>query len=334
MQFGQIKSVSSVPRRVVIATITFGVAIAVASSSMAPSHAGETFVQPVYAVNSYRGLNLSVAAIIYDVGRYQRENGTVSDRAMLAAFEAALAESELSNPASWKVPNSTGFAHDWVAAGDHDSVGVFQQRVGGAGRDGKMWGSVEQIMDPVHSTHRFFDSVDEMEWKTPGTAGQLAQAVQVSAHPRAYDARWQDAMNVWGWARENAELLARSRSKESEATVASMVAAEAIIGDESGVIPEPGVLPDEAVVAVVPDEPVDSSAIVNPDGTLPLTPDEFVSNPDEVVTAGGPDGTSVPLENYTPYKAPPESTPYVVYGEDTYIELPQGGDNELSNQGN
>lgn len=132
-----------------------------------------------------KGPNQSIIDIVYAVGKQRG----VSDKGMLAAFETAIVESpNFTNPASKAVPESESYPHDYVAKGDHDSVGVFQQRVGGSGRDGKPWGTVQQIMDPSWSAGRFFDSLAVMEPKRPGvTAGQLAQAVQVSAFPDRYD---------------------------------------------------------------------------------------------------------------------------------------------------
>ena len=75
--------------------------------------------------------------------------------------------------------------------GDHDSVGLFQQRPAAG------WGSVENLMDPVWSSRAFYGGpngpnhgsprglLDIDGWQTmdPGAA---AQAVQVSAYPDRY----------------------------------------------------------------------------------------------------------------------------------------------------
>ena len=53
------------------------------------------------------------------------------------------------NLASRAMPESMNYPHDAVAAGDHDSVGLFQQRTSTG------WGSIGEIMDPVKSTQAF-----------------------------------------------------------------------------------------------------------------------------------------------------------------------------------
>ena len=87
-------------------------------------------------------------------------------------------------PESGNIPNDGD-------GGDHDSVGLFQQRPAAG------WGSVENLMDPVWSSRAFYGGpngpnhgsprglLDIDGWQTmdPGAA---AQAVQVSAYPDRY----------------------------------------------------------------------------------------------------------------------------------------------------
>jgi murein DD-endopeptidase MepM/ murein hydrolase activator NlpD len=78
---------------------------------------------------------------------------------------------------------SLTFPHDGLGA-DHDSVNLFQQRwLAG-------WGTVAQLMDPVHAAEAFYARlVGVPNWQTlPLT--EAAQAVQVSAAGGAY-ARWE-----------------------------------------------------------------------------------------------------------------------------------------------
>jgi hypothetical protein len=95
------------------------------------------------------------------------------------AIATAIVEAGLLNQASRAVPESLNYPHDKVAAGDHDSVGLFQQRAG--------WGSVQQRMDPVYSATKFYEALVKLDppWHTrdPGAA---AQAVQRSAFPSRY----------------------------------------------------------------------------------------------------------------------------------------------------
>jgi hypothetical protein len=93
-------------------------------------------------------------------------------RATLIALMTALQESQLEN----------------IDYGDRDSVGLFQQRPSAG------WGTVKQILDPVYASEAFFGGakppsppglVDIDGWPSMSYT-DAAQAVQVSAFPRAY----------------------------------------------------------------------------------------------------------------------------------------------------
>jgi len=89
----------------------------------------------------------------------------VSSRVLLATFEAAWVESHVNN----------------CSNGDLDSVGVFQQRAN--------WGSVDSRETVATATHAFVVRAKNVD-ATSGssvTAGQIAQKVQASANPGAYD---------------------------------------------------------------------------------------------------------------------------------------------------
>ncbi|MGP3953007.1 hypothetical protein [Streptomyces sp. 7N604] len=121
-----------------------------------------------------------VAKVIYLVGRELQ----VSDKAMLAGFEAALVESGMEN----------------LNHGDRDSVGVFQQR------PSQGWGSPAQCMNVNYATHKFFERAIKADRDNPGfTPGQLAQKVQVSAFPERYDQREAEAKETLKSARESVE---------------------------------------------------------------------------------------------------------------------------------
>jgi hypothetical protein len=85
-------------------------------------------------------------------------------RAATIAIATAIQESKLRN----------------LKYGDRDSVGLFQQR------PSQGWGTVDQILDPVYATNRFYDALV----KIPGYEGmkitEIAQKVQRSAYPSAY----------------------------------------------------------------------------------------------------------------------------------------------------
>lgn len=110
--------------------------------------------------------------------RAWQASGT-SDKVLLSLFETAIVESGARNLASRAVPESLKFPHEGVAAGDHDSVGVLQQRAS--------WGSVGSRMNVTESAQRYLAKAKRVD-RAGMSAGQLAQAVQVSAFPLKYDA--------------------------------------------------------------------------------------------------------------------------------------------------
>lgn len=67
-----------------------------------------------------------------------------------------------------------------IEHGDRDSVGLFQQR------PSQGWGTVKQILDPVYSTHAFYDGLLEIDGYETMEITEAAQAVQRSAFPDAY----------------------------------------------------------------------------------------------------------------------------------------------------
>ncbi|RBM12710.1 peptidoglycan-binding protein [Streptomyces sp. PT12] len=105
----------------------------------------------------------------------------VSDKVLLAGFEAGVVESNMNN----------------LDCGDRDSLGVFQQR------PSQGWGTPEQIMDVSYASNAFFTPAIEVAANNPDlTAGQVAQAVQVSAYPDRYDAAEATARQLIERARE------------------------------------------------------------------------------------------------------------------------------------
>jgi len=65
--------------------------------------------------------------------------------------------------------------------GDRDSLGLFQQR------PSQGWGTPDQIMDPWYASGKFYDALVKVkDWQTR-PVGEVAQAVQRSAYPDAYD---------------------------------------------------------------------------------------------------------------------------------------------------
>jgi hypothetical protein len=105
--------------------------------------------------------NMSVARIVYDTARAM---SGMTDRVLLAGFEAAIVESHVNN----------------CSNGDRDSVGVFQQRAS--------WGSYAERTTVSIASRKFFGpALDAARANPSWTAGQVAQKVQVSAFPARYD---------------------------------------------------------------------------------------------------------------------------------------------------
>lgn len=73
--------------------------------------------------------------------------------------------------------------------GDRDSVGLFQQRPSAG------WGTVEQIMNPVYASTRFYSALSEVAGWQSMAVGDAAQTVQVSAFPDEY-AKWENTARV------------------------------------------------------------------------------------------------------------------------------------------
>lgn len=135
------------------------------------------------------------------IAAYKTANGFANEqereRAMQIAVITMAVESNFRNVASKSVPESLSLPNDGVVPGDHDSVGLFQQRA----RTGA-WGTAKQIMDPTYSALMFLGAnpPGAPAGHAPGLLqikgwqqkpmGEAAQAVQVSAFPDRY-AAWE-----------------------------------------------------------------------------------------------------------------------------------------------
>ena len=64
--------------------------------------------------------------------------------------------------------------------GDRDSLGLFQQR------PSQGWGTPEQVQDPVYAAGTFYDHLVEVPGWDVGRLTDIAQAVQRSGYPEAY----------------------------------------------------------------------------------------------------------------------------------------------------
>jgi hypothetical protein len=105
------------------------------------------------------------AATIAQVGR---DRG-LPERAVVIALATAQQESRLRN----------------LDYGDRDSLGLFQQRPSAG------WGTADQVRDPVYAANKFYDRLVEVpHWET-GRLTEIAQRVQLSGFPEAYQ-QWGD----------------------------------------------------------------------------------------------------------------------------------------------
>jgi hypothetical protein len=125
-----------------------------------PDNRANAEIQAACAVPSDADLN--VIKVVYEVGLAR----TVSDKVMLAGFEAGWVESHMNN----------------LSCGDLDSLGVFQQR------PSQGWCNPASLcLDVAHASNSFFSRAQASEPGCACTAGQLAQSVQRSAFPERYD---------------------------------------------------------------------------------------------------------------------------------------------------
>ncbi|SDF29954.1 hypothetical protein SAMN05660485_03021 [Blastococcus fimeti] len=97
------------------------------------------------------------------IARVGRERG-LPDRAIVIALATAMQESTLRN----------------LDYGDRDSLGLFQQR------PSQGWGTPEQVQDPVYAAGIFYDRLVQVPAWDAGRLTDVAQTVQRSAFPEAY----------------------------------------------------------------------------------------------------------------------------------------------------
>lgn len=135
-------------------------------SAIADNIAGQNTAYDLTGTGQLVG-SLDVARI----AEAQARNMGASNKQLLALIEAGIVESGMRN----------------INYGDRDSIGFLQQRAG--------WGSRAERMNVAIATAKFIRKARRVERKGM-TAGQLAQAVQVSAFPHKYDLREADAYAI------------------------------------------------------------------------------------------------------------------------------------------
>jgi hypothetical protein len=104
------------------------------------------------------------AATIADVGRARG----LPERAVVIALATAQQESRLRN----------------LDHGDRDSLGLFQQR------PSQGWGSEAEVQDPAYAAGIFYDRLVQVPGWESGRLTEVAQAVQRSGFPEAYQ-QWE-----------------------------------------------------------------------------------------------------------------------------------------------
>lgn len=171
-------------------------------------------------------------------------------RAVTIAIATALQESKLKN----------------IDYGDRDSVGLFQQR------PSQGWGTVEQIMDPVYSTGKFYDGLVRVPGYEEMEITEAAQAVQRSGFPEAYSQHegraraWASALTGWSAGALTCRLDPADGAGSTDGFAARLDR------DYAGVRPAPTASSDGSVSAFGSGTVPDESPVVTID--LPPTGDD------------------------------------------------------------
>lgn len=153
---------------------------------------GSTAFDPLkVAATTCAGAPDATAGVLRNVGTIAAVGASmgVTQPGQIIAVATTLVEAGGLNLASRAVPESVFYPNDGVAAGDHDSVGLFQQRAS--------WGTVQQRMTPTYSATKFYERLLSFDWQSmdPGAA---AQKVQVSAFPGRYATKMAEAATLLG----------------------------------------------------------------------------------------------------------------------------------------
>lgn len=151
---------------------------------------------------------LSYAARIIGVGKGRG----MSQKDILTALMVALAESEIRNLANNKLPESLAIPHDGIG-GDHDSVGIFQQRTS------QGWGTVKELMTPEIAAGKFYDALSKLDMRDVTPAHINAQRVQRSFDPTGtnYLARQSKAQGIMDALYEGSTMSRTSTVTENAA---------------------------------------------------------------------------------------------------------------------
>lgn len=158
---GSSRSTQWWPAVLLVAAVIGGIAVDSGSAPAAEVAPHCTVPGSTMALDPDQAAN---AATIADVARARG----LPQRAVVIALATAQQESGLRN----------------LPYGDRDSLGLFQQR------PSQGWGTPAEVQDPVHAAGRFYDHLVRIPHWESGELTVIAQAVQRSAYPRAYQ-RWE-----------------------------------------------------------------------------------------------------------------------------------------------
>lgn len=119
----------------------------------------------------------------------------VTPRGLKIGLATGLVESNIQVYANPKVPESMTLPHQAVG-NDGFSVGIWQQQV--VWGNGWWWGDAKTCMDPESSSRLFFERLLKLDYNNASRSpGSFAQAVQKSAYPDRYDARFGEAERLY-----------------------------------------------------------------------------------------------------------------------------------------
>jgi hypothetical protein len=146
---------------VIVVAVVIGFALSPllhADAACTPTLAAPASSAPVRG--NFSDEQLANARLIIDIGNQRR----VPRAGLVIAVATALQESRLRN----------------LRGGDRDSIGLFQQR------PSQGWGSPRQLSRPAYQTQKFYDKLLTIDGWQQMRVTEAAQAVQVSAYPKAY----------------------------------------------------------------------------------------------------------------------------------------------------
>jgi hypothetical protein len=155
------------PALIVAAVVLVGLAWDTGSTETPPAPAVSGVPGRCTVAGSAVVLGTDMAASAATIAAVGRSRG-LPERAVVIALATAQQESRLRN----------------LDYGDRDSLGLFQQR------PSQGWGTEAQVQDPVYAAGIFYDRLVEVPGWDTGRLTEVAQAVQRSGFPEAYQ-QWE-----------------------------------------------------------------------------------------------------------------------------------------------